>query len=91
MFLAVIVEELAGFSAPKGLDEALQGCYTFLRGEWRARATHVGLDPAWIDKDTGDSTRREVNRGAATGLGSQFPLAWFRNVGLGLYFACAIV
>ena len=27
----------------------------------------------------------------ATGLGSQFPLAWFRNVGLGLYFDCAIV
>ena len=26
-----------------------------------------------------------------TGLGSQFPLAWFRNVGLALYFDCAIV
>jgi len=33
------VEELAGFSAPEGLDEALQGCYTFLRGEWLAWPT----------------------------------------------------
>jgi hypothetical protein len=27
----------------------------------------------------------------ATGLGGRFPLPWFRNVGLGLYFDCAIV
>jgi hypothetical protein len=64
MFPAVVVEELSGFSTPEGLNETLRGCYTFLRGERCAWPTHVGLDLAWIVKDTGNSTRREVDRSA---------------------------
>ena len=39
---AVIVEELAGFSAPEGLDEALQGCYLTQPGLIRTQATPRG-------------------------------------------------
>src|SRR5262249_38815094 len=63
--VAIVMKELPRLGRSKCSDETLEGCDAFRRRKRGARPAHVGLDPARIDEDAGDTARGEVDRSAA--------------------------